>query len=130
MQLALFDLNVNWTVSRTTPTVPGDLLIVRVYDPSVVIAVKRTSGELVRKTTLDNHPAALITVWDILHRVSVRTTSHLYSNLGSYLIYVFKLSPPTTTYDVFGYILIAFLHNTRIKKLVVYLVERKNNNNE
>ena len=95
MQLALFDLNVNWTVSRTTPTVAGDLLIVRVYDPSVVIAVKRTSGELVRKTTLDNHPAALITVWDILHRVSVRTTSHLYSNLGSYLIYVFKLSPPT-----------------------------------
>lgn len=68
MQLALFDLNVNWTVSRTTPTVAGDLLIVRVYDPSVVIAVKRTSGELVRKTTLDNHPAALITVWDILHR--------------------------------------------------------------
>ena len=122
MQLALFDLNVNWT-----PTVAGDLLIVRVYDPSVVIAVKRTSGELVRKTTLDNHPAALITVWDILHRVSVRTTSHLYSNLGSYLIYVFKLSPPTTTY-VFGYILISFLHNTRIKKLVVYLVERKNNN--
>ena len=129
MQLALFDLNVNWTVSRTTPTVAGDLLIVRVYDPSVVIAVKRTSGELVRKTTLDNHPAALITVWDILHRVSVRTTSHLYPNIGSYLIYVFKLSPPTTTY-VFGYILIAFLHNTRIKKLVVYLVERKNNNNE
>lgn len=62
MQLALFDLNVNWTVSRTTPTVAGDLLIVRVYDPSVVIAVKRTSGELVRKTTLDNHPAAIITM--------------------------------------------------------------------
>ncbi|XP_028248203.1 uncharacterized protein LOC114425471 isoform X1 [Glycine soja] len=75
MQLALFDLNVNWTVSRTTPTVAGDLLIVRVYDPSVVIAVKRTSGELVRKTTLDNHPAALITVWDILHRVSDIFTS-------------------------------------------------------
>ncbi|RDX68420.1 Polyvinylalcohol dehydrogenase, partial [Mucuna pruriens] len=57
-----FVLNVNWTVSRSTPTVAGDLLIVGIYGPAVVIAVKRTSGELVWKTTLDYHPAALITM--------------------------------------------------------------------
>ncbi|KAK7394523.1 hypothetical protein VNO78_15052 [Psophocarpus tetragonolobus] len=34
-----FVLNVNWTVSRSTPTVAGDLLIVGIYGPAVVIAL-------------------------------------------------------------------------------------------
>jgi len=34
-------------VSRSTPTVVGDLLIVGIYGPAVVIGLKRTSGELV-----------------------------------------------------------------------------------
>ncbi|WVZ05914.1 hypothetical protein V8G54_019260 [Vigna mungo] len=57
-----FVQNVNWTVSRSTPTVAGDLLIVGIYGPAIVIGVRRTNGELVWKTTLDNHPAALITM--------------------------------------------------------------------
>ncbi|RDX91183.1 pvadh, partial [Mucuna pruriens] len=55
--------NVNWTVSRSTPTVAGnDLMIIGIYGPAVVIAVKSTTGELVWKTTLDHHPAAVITM--------------------------------------------------------------------
>ncbi|RDX60267.1 Polyvinylalcohol dehydrogenase, partial [Mucuna pruriens] len=54
--------NVNITVSRSTPTVAGDLLIIGLYGPAAVIAVKRTTGELVWKITLDYHPKALITM--------------------------------------------------------------------
>ncbi|XP_027351409.1 uncharacterized protein LOC113862527 [Abrus precatorius] len=57
-----FVLNVNWTVSRSTPTVAGDLLIIGTYGPAMVIALKRTSGELMWNTTLDHHPAAVITM--------------------------------------------------------------------
>jgi len=63
--------NVNWTVSRSTPTVAGDLLIVGIYGPAVVIGVRRTNGELVWKTTLDNHPAALITMSGTFYNGSV-----------------------------------------------------------
>ncbi|RZB53715.1 Polyvinylalcohol dehydrogenase, partial [Glycine soja] len=55
--------SLNWTVSRSTPTVAGDdLMIINVYGPAVVICVKRTSGKLVWKTTLDYHPEALVTM--------------------------------------------------------------------
>ncbi|XP_061351215.1 uncharacterized protein LOC133296280 [Gastrolobium bilobum] len=54
--------NVNWTLSRATPTVADDLLIVGIYGPAVVIAVKRTSGDLVWLTHLSNHPAGVITM--------------------------------------------------------------------
>jgi len=54
--------NVNWTVSRSTPTVVGDLLIMGMYGPAAVIAVKRATGKLVWKTILDYHPKALITM--------------------------------------------------------------------
>ncbi|KAK7295342.1 hypothetical protein RJT34_18249 [Clitoria ternatea] len=57
-------LNVNWTVSRATPTVVDghDLLITGMYGPAVVIGVKRSTGELLWKTTLDDHPAGIITM--------------------------------------------------------------------
>ncbi|KAL2330012.1 hypothetical protein Fmac_017593 [Flemingia macrophylla] len=55
-------LNVNWTVSRSTPTIVGDLVIVGICGPAVVIGLKRTSGELVWNTTMDHHPAAVITM--------------------------------------------------------------------
>ncbi|GAB4830265.1 hypothetical protein Ancab_019905 [Ancistrocladus abbreviatus] len=55
-------LNVNTTVARATPTIAGDLLIVGITGPAVVIAVKRATGELVWKTKLDNHPTGLITM--------------------------------------------------------------------
>jgi len=66
-----FVQNVNWTVSRSTPTVAGDLLIVGIYGPAVVIGLKRTSGELAWKTTLDYHPAALITMSGTFYNGSV-----------------------------------------------------------
>ncbi|XP_062152132.1 uncharacterized protein LOC133860568, partial [Alnus glutinosa] len=54
--------NVNWTVSRSTPTVAGDLLIIGIYGPAVVIAVKRSTGELVWSTQLDGHVSGVITM--------------------------------------------------------------------
>ena len=52
---------VNVTVSRTTPAVAGDLLIVGIYGRAVVIAVPRFDGRLVWSTTLDPLPLAQIT---------------------------------------------------------------------
>lgn len=53
---------VNVSVARATPTIFGNLLIVGIYGPAVVIAVNRHTGELVWKTVLDNRPRALITM--------------------------------------------------------------------
>ena len=53
---------VNWTVSRSTPTIADDLLIIGIYGPAVVIAVKRSTGKLVWSTQLDSHAAGLITM--------------------------------------------------------------------
>ncbi|KAL3532778.1 hypothetical protein ACH5RR_006299 [Cinchona calisaya] len=49
------------TVSRSTPTVAGDLLIVGIYRPAVVIAVTRLTGLLVWISRLDPRPLAQIT---------------------------------------------------------------------
>ncbi|KAK0585786.1 hypothetical protein LWI29_033997 [Acer saccharum] len=60
--------NVNWTVSRATPTIvvdddhDHDLLIIGVYGPAFVVAVRRSTGELVWSTQLDQNPAAVITM--------------------------------------------------------------------
>ncbi|KAK1552446.1 hypothetical protein Q3G72_017148 [Acer saccharum] len=54
--------NVNVTVSRSTPTVDGNLLIVGIYGPAVVIAVNRLNGRLVWSRQLDPCPRALITM--------------------------------------------------------------------
>ncbi|KAH7570141.1 hypothetical protein ACOSQ2_018426 [Xanthoceras sorbifolium] len=53
---------VNVTVSRSTPTVDGNLLIVGIYGPAVVIAVDRLNGRLVWSTQLDPRPGVLITM--------------------------------------------------------------------
>uniref|UniRef100_A0A6N2K8Z8 Pyrrolo-quinoline quinone repeat domain-containing protein n=1 Tax=Salix viminalis TaxID=40686 RepID=A0A6N2K8Z8_SALVM len=52
---------VNVTVSRSTPTVADDLLLVGIYGPAVVIALTRASGRLVWSTQLDPRPRAQIT---------------------------------------------------------------------
>lgn len=52
---------VNVTVSRATPVVADDLLLLGIYGPAVVIAVKRTNGALVWSKLLDPRPLALIT---------------------------------------------------------------------
>ncbi|KAL0332048.1 UNVERIFIED_CONTAM: Polyvinylalcohol dehydrogenase [Sesamum calycinum] len=49
-------------VSRATPTVADDKLIIAIYGPAYVIAVKRATGELLWKRQLDKHPAAVITM--------------------------------------------------------------------
>ncbi|KAK4417683.1 hypothetical protein Salat_2181000 [Sesamum alatum] len=49
-------------VCRATPTVADDKLIIAIYGPAYVIAVKRATGELLWKRQLDKHPAAVITM--------------------------------------------------------------------
>ncbi|KAJ8761001.1 hypothetical protein K2173_022039 [Erythroxylum novogranatense] len=53
-------VTVNTTVSRATPTIANDLLIVGIYGPAYVIAVTRSSGRLVWSTQLDPRPLAVI----------------------------------------------------------------------
>ncbi|KAL6187665.1 hypothetical protein ACLB2K_039061 [Fragaria x ananassa] len=53
---------VNVTVSRATPTIAGNLLIVGIYGPAVVIAVDRSNGRLVWSTQLDSRPRTMITM--------------------------------------------------------------------
>lgn len=63
-----FILSNNWTVSRTTPAiVDDDLLVFGIYAPAVVIAVKRETGKLVWLTKLDSHPRGLITMSGTFH---------------------------------------------------------------
>ncbi|KAK2983148.1 hypothetical protein RJ640_007824 [Escallonia rubra] len=52
---------VNVTVARATPTVAGDLLIVGIYGPAVVIAVTRSTGNLVWTTQLEARNITVIT---------------------------------------------------------------------
>lgn len=56
--------NINWTLSRSTPTIipDADLIIVGIYGPAVVMALRRSTGQLVWWTRLDNHPVAFITM--------------------------------------------------------------------
>ncbi|XP_062106684.1 uncharacterized protein LOC133818019 [Humulus lupulus] len=63
-----FILNVNSTVSRSTPTIAGNLLIVGIYGPAVVIAVKMSTGKLVWSTKLDHHNRSFITMSGTYHR--------------------------------------------------------------
>ncbi|KAJ8773751.1 hypothetical protein K2173_006401 [Erythroxylum novogranatense] len=62
-------ITVNTTVSRSTPTIADDLLIVGIYGPAVVIAVTRSCGKLAWSTQLDSRPRALITQSGTFHKV-------------------------------------------------------------
>jgi polyvinyl alcohol dehydrogenase (cytochrome) len=92
-QKKLIDYSKNLinNVSRTTPAIYGDLLIfgdIRSQPTSVlnipgghgavVYAVSRITGELVWKTTLDDHPLAIVTQSPTVHGgvVYVGTSSH------------------------------------------------------
>jgi len=67
-----FVAGVNWTVARATPTIAeDDLLVVGIYGPAVVIAVKRSTGELVWKTRLDSHNSSIITMSGTYYKGSV-----------------------------------------------------------
>ncbi|KAK6155114.1 hypothetical protein DH2020_009362 [Rehmannia glutinosa] len=54
--------NVTETVSRATPTIADDKLIVTVYGPAYVVAMELGTGELIWMRQLDSHPAAAITM--------------------------------------------------------------------
>ncbi|XP_065879423.1 uncharacterized protein [Euphorbia lathyris] len=57
------ELSTNTSLSRSTPTIAGpDLLIIGIYGPAFVVAVRRSSGKLVWSTRLDAHPKSLITM--------------------------------------------------------------------
>ncbi|KZV45647.1 hypothetical protein F511_02307 [Dorcoceras hygrometricum] len=62
--------NITTPISRATPTIADDLLIIGIYGPAYVFALKRATGELVWKTQLDTHPAALITMSGTYYRRS------------------------------------------------------------
>lgn len=70
-----FILNVNSTVTRSTPTIAGDLLIVGIYGPAFVIAVKRSNGKLVWSTRLDNHTRAFVTMSGTYYKGLVKLNS-------------------------------------------------------
>ncbi|KAK3026617.1 hypothetical protein RJ639_040644 [Escallonia herrerae] len=70
---------VNVTVARATPKVAGDLLIVGLYGPAVVIAVTRSTGNLVWITQLD---AGNITVITASHGVN-QSLCFLFNNCGA-----------------------------------------------
>ncbi|XP_075484635.1 uncharacterized protein LOC142524502 [Primulina tabacum] len=59
---------VNVTVSRATPIVADDLLIVAIYGPAYVVAVKRATGQLVWSTRLDPGPLSQITQGGTVYR--------------------------------------------------------------
>lgn len=61
----------NVTVSISTPTIAGNLLIVGIYGPAVVIAVKRSTGRLVWSTRIDPLPLSVITMSGTVHSRSV-----------------------------------------------------------
>ncbi|XP_022850628.1 uncharacterized protein LOC111372513 [Olea europaea var. sylvestris] len=52
---------VNVTVSRSTPVVAGVILIVGIYGPAYVVAVRRSTGELLWSTRVDPLPLSLVT---------------------------------------------------------------------
>ncbi|KAI9120315.1 hypothetical protein K1719_007348 [Acacia pycnantha] len=62
----------NWAFSRSTPTIvpDADLVIVGIYGPSVVMALRRTTGQLIWLTRLNPHPAAVITMSGTYHNGS------------------------------------------------------------
>ncbi|KAL1360792.1 hypothetical protein AAHE18_04G203500 [Arachis hypogaea] len=61
-------MNVNTTVSRSTPTIAGNLLIVGMYGPAIVLGLNRKNGKLVWLTYLYHHPAALITMFGTYYK--------------------------------------------------------------
>lgn len=79
---------VNSTVSRSTPTIADDLLIIGIYGPAYVIGIKRSNGVLVWSKQLDTHYAALITMSGTYYKRYIYFTSKSFSlnfNLVSFL---------------------------------------------
>lgn len=69
---------VNVTVSRSTPTVYGNLLLIGIYGPAVVIAVYRSNGRLVWTTQLDPRPRVLITMSGTAYMGLVKHSNIMY----------------------------------------------------
>ena len=95
--------NVNSTVSRSTPTVAGDLLIFGTYSPAAIIALKIKTGELVWKITLDDHPEALITMSGTYYNGSV-----LHAHLRNHFVFFLKIQLQINLSLKFSYKLVIF----------------------
>lgn len=59
---------VNVTVSRATPMVAGDLLLVAIYGPAYVIAITRSTGALVWSSRVDPVPYSVVTASGTVYR--------------------------------------------------------------
>ncbi|KAF5191504.1 Polyvinylalcohol dehydrogenase [Thalictrum thalictroides] len=78
-----FVIGINYTVARATPTIAGDLLIVGIYGPAIVIALKRSTGKLVWSTRLDDHNSSVVTMsGTVFNRGYFVGTSSLEEGLG------------------------------------------------
>lgn len=62
LNATVFIFNANGTVSRVSPSVAGDLLILGIYGPAVVVGLNRTNGELVWLTKLESHYRSFVTM--------------------------------------------------------------------
>ncbi|KAE8661308.1 putative Retrotransposon protein, Ty3-gypsy subclass [Hibiscus syriacus] len=60
--VVISNVDANATVSRTTPVIADDLLIIGLSGPAYVVAVRRSNGRLVWLTQLDKHYKAVITM--------------------------------------------------------------------
>ncbi|CAA0834699.1 Unknown protein [Striga hermonthica] len=71
----------NATVSRSTPVVAGDSLLIAIYGPACVVAVTRATGQLLWSTQLDPRPLGLVTasgtVYDGAYYVGVSSLEEL-----------------------------------------------------
>lgn len=57
--------------SRTTPAIAGNMLVIGTRD-AFILALDKNSGELIWKTKVESHPAAIITASPVLDRNSGR----------------------------------------------------------
>lgn len=89
--------NVTDTVSRSTPTVAEDKLIIAINGPSYVIAVKRATGQLLWSTKLDNNSLSIVTMSGTFFQGSVNFASQQ-------IIYLMFVTVPlfTTSEAQFG----------------------------
>ncbi|KAK0584136.1 hypothetical protein LWI29_008173 [Acer saccharum] len=99
--LALF--NVNSTVSRSTPTIAGDLLIVGLFGPAVVIAAKRSNRNLMLSTGLDDHARGGSTRW-LRWRGAATDERRIYTNIANSQHKNFTLKPSKTTTIAGGWV--------------------------
>ncbi|KAG9159780.1 hypothetical protein Leryth_007787 [Lithospermum erythrorhizon] len=67
LSVTVLPANVSTIVSRETPTIADDKLIIGICGPAVVIAVDRATGNLIWSARLDDHFASIVTMSGTYH---------------------------------------------------------------